>query len=66
MVITSFRLFVAIKRAKKYEEFEPTKELYIVDAFRWDSRGMNDGKKKKEPMVWATDAYMVDTWPRGK
>ena len=65
VVVTSFRLCVAIKQAKKDEEFAPDKELYIVDAFRWDSRGMNDGKGKKEAVIWVTDEYRVDTWPRG-
>ena len=66
VVVTSFRLCIAIKREKKDEEFAPDKELYIVDPFRWDSRGMNDGKGKREAVVWVRDAYRVDTWPRGQ
>ena len=65
VVITSFGLCVAIQRDKKDEEFANDKEMYIVDAFRWDSRGMNNGKGEKEPKVWVIDNYRVETWPRG-
>lgn len=63
VMITSFRLCIAIVRNNKSMEFEPDKELYIVDAFRWDSRGMN-GNAKKDATVWVTDPYRVETWPR--